>query len=83
MELNLIELLANASPTAIIAILCYLFGTKQLKHHKESLDRVCENHKEVFDRACETYERGLDRRDKDIETLTTEIRILKSGIHNG
>jgi len=36
MELNLIELLANASPTAIIAILCFLFGREQLKNHKET-----------------------------------------------
>ena len=77
MELNTLEILSNLGGIVIIAALCYLFGREQLNKHKESLDRVCDSYKETHERTCLSFERALDRRDKDIELLTTEIRLSK------
>ena len=74
------QMLINAAGTLAfggggIAIVSY-FAHLQFKI-------LCDKYETMIKRVCESFERALDRRDTDIEALTNEIRILRSGIHNG
>ena len=73
------QMLINAAGTLAfggggIAIVSY-FAFQQFKI-------LCDKYEIMIKRVCESFERALARRDADIETLTTEIRILRSGIRN-
>ena len=74
------QMLINAAGTLAfggggIAIVAY-FAHLQFKIQSE-------NHHAALKRLCESFDRALDRRDSDIEVLTAEIRILRSGVNNG
>jgi len=67
----------------VIAYLAHRQFEAQSKNHKETIVQLCESHRAAFERTCESFDRALDRRDKDISSLVSEVRITKPGVNNG
>jgi len=76
METDLINALGTigfgGGGIAIVSYFWYLHAVNQSKIFETSLQRI-----------CESFDRAVDQRDKTIELLSNEIRIMRSGVHNG
>jgi hypothetical protein len=51
--------------------------------HNQQLIRLHDTFERSLKQVCASFEHALERRDKDMDSLSAEIRLLRSEMHHG